>query len=131
MSVRTSKLAMTALAALLAGASACSAASALDGTWRLVSIGGQEISAGATQVPYFTVRGADIMGYDGCNQFSGRLDVPASIVKTQRACADGGVELPLDLANLELELKAAVKRGNRLSFPARGKFPPAVFARDQ
>jgi hypothetical protein len=121
---------LTVLGAFFVLARVSEGASELDGTWRLASVGGSKVKGDPTQVPYFTIRGAEIAGYDGCNRFSGRLDEPERIVKTERACAGKVIEIPLDLGNIGRDLATAARTDRILKLPKRGQFEESVFMRE-
>lgn len=107
--------------------SACANA-APQGTWRLVSIDSKPVSqAPSGQVPYFTITGTSIEGFDGCNEFSGRIDQPGGISATRRGCPEGTIKLPLDFDNLPSHLQGGTIDKNLLSVPARGPFPASKF----
>jgi hypothetical protein len=82
--------------------------------------------AGSGSLPWFAIEQHAIVGNDGCNDFSGSLDAPGSIVSTRRGCPEGGVKLPLDLADPMPQLKAAKLVGERLVLPAVGAMPGFV-----
>jgi hypothetical protein len=116
------------LLALVASGNTCTAAN-LDGTWELSAIGSQPVRKGSVDLPYFNVTGDLIRGFDGCNQFSGRLDQSLEIAATRRGCAEGAVRLPLDLSNAAAHLRTAKISETHLELPARGPFPASVFIR--
>jgi heat shock protein HslJ len=121
---------LAVLGAFILLASVSEGASELDGTWRLASVGGSKVNGDPRQVPYFTIRGSEISGYDGCNRFSGHVDEPERILKTERACAGKVIELPLDLGNIGRDLGTAVRSGRILRLPRRGQLPESVFIRE-
>ncbi|MEZ5810792.1 MAG: META domain-containing protein [Rhizobiaceae bacterium] len=100
----------------------------MDGTWHLVSVDGKAV-APADNVPQFTIDGNMIAGFDGCNQFGGKLDDPASIVVGQRECAGPLVKLPIDLSNPAEQLSAAELEGGRLHIPMKGGYPSSTYER--
>lgn len=121
----------SAIIVLVAMGSTC-AASSLDGTWRLVSVDSKPLGQlPVDRVPFFTVTGMEISGYDGCNRFSGRLDQPGNIAATRMGCPETTVKLPLDLGDLLPHLQTGTVRQNSLSIPARGPFPASVFERSE
>jgi heat shock protein HslJ len=101
-----------------------------EGRWRLAELGGRSLRDVAPQRrPDFSVRGQVIEGFDGCNDFNGRLDQPGSVVATRRACPDA-IPLPLDLSDPLAHLRAARVEGNRLVLPGRGGSPGGVFEKE-
>ena len=119
-------LAVAVLLGLPAGAAA---GGQLDGTWQLTKTGDRTLDGADKQLPYFTIAGRMITGFDGCNRFGGTLDDPQNIVRGQRACSGAHMKLPLDLGNPAAHLKAARIRGNRLLLPARDGLPESEFQR--
>jgi len=116
------------IAFLLAGGAAACAGQAsvphLQGRWSLVELGGQPTAATASgPAPWLMIKAESIEGYDGCNQFSGRLDAPGSIMATRRGCAPGAVKLPLNLADPLPQLKAGQVHGERLDVPSTEGMP--------
>lgn len=117
----------TAVVAAIAIGNACASAN-LDGTWRLVSVGSKPVSQlPPEQVPYLTISGTSVEGFDGCNSFSGRIDQPGNISATRRGCPEGVIKLPLDLGDLPSHLQSGTVEKNFLSVPARGQFPASMF----
>jgi hypothetical protein len=106
--------------------------SSLDGTWRLVSVDSRPLrQLPAIRVPFFTVTGITIIGFDGCNNFSGRIDQPGNISATRRGCLETTIKLPLDLGDLQAHLRTGTIDKKFLSVPARGQFPAAMFERSE
>jgi heat shock protein HslJ len=106
------------------------AARDLEGGWRLVEITSQPVQPTAGHaLPVFTVKEQVIEGFDGCNNFWGRLDQPGSTVSTRRGCPDGTLKLPLDLADPLSHLEAGRVDKGRLILPQRGGIPESVFER--
>src|SRR5262245_27783503 len=106
------------------------ASARLEGTWRLVSVDARPLGQlPISQVPFFTVTGMTVNGFDGCNSFSGRIDQPGSIVATRRGCPEEIIKLPLDLGDLSAHLQTGTIDKNSLSVPARGRFPASTFER--
>ena len=104
----------------------------LNGSWELVELGHQPVrSTAASGLPTFTIKDESIEGFDGCNNFSGRLDKPGSITSTRRGCPDGAIRLPLDLADPMSHLKAGTLRNATLSLPARAGIAGSKFKRLQ
>lgn len=136
---RLSRLARLAGAGLLGAALAsCEAtpapgapqAAPWEGRWLLAELGQRSLREVAAQRrPGFSVQGDAIQGFDGCNQFNGRLDQPGSVVATRRACPDA-IPMPLDLADPLAHLRAARVEGNRLVLPGREGRPGGVFERE-
>jgi heat shock protein HslJ len=105
-------------------------ANELNGSWELVQVGSQPVRApAATALPTFTIKDQTIEGFDGCNNFSGRLDKPGSITSTRRGCPDGAIKLPLDLADPMSHLQAGTVRNGTLSLPAREGIANSLFKR--
>ena len=120
-----------AIIAVLAASNACANAS-LEGTWRLVSVDSRPLKPlPADQVPFFTVTGMTVSGFDGCNSFSGRIDQPGNISATRRGCPETMIKLPLDLGDLPSHLQTGTIDKNSLSVPARGQFPASMFERSE
>ena len=106
--------------------------SSLDGTWRLVSVDSRPLrQLPAGQVPFFTVTRRTVSGFDGCNNFSGRIDQPGNISATRRGCPETTIKLPLDLGDLLSHLQTGTIDKNSLSVPARGQFPASMFERSE
>ena len=131
---RIVRMMMTGLAAFGVGAIAAFAGSLttsdLQGTWRLVEIQSQPVRPAAkNELPVFTIKDQSIEGFDGCNNFWGRLDQPGSTASTRRGCLDGNVKLPLDLTDPMSHLKAGRIDKGRLILPERGAIPASVFER--
>jgi hypothetical protein len=106
------------------------AAGDLQGTWTLREVRSRPVQPATPEaLPRFTIKGQAIEGFDGCNQFWGRLDQPGSIGSTRRGCPDGTLKLPLDLADPWAHLRAGRLDRARLILPERGGLPPAVFER--
>ncbi len=104
----------------------------LDGTWSLLSSGARSSDHLPTnEVPFFTVADMTVQGFDGCNNFSGRLDRPGEISSTRVGCLDSAVRLPLDLNDLLTHLKTGSIENHVLTVPARGEFPEATFIRNE
>lgn len=100
----------------------------LQGTWRWLQTGA---TAGSGEVPHFTIAGRTISGYDGCNFFSGELGQAGGIAASLRACAGDQPMLPLDLTDPLAHLESGTLEGGRLSLPARGAIPAAIFVHDK
>jgi heat shock protein HslJ len=112
--------------------SACAGApgAAFDGTWALVSIDSRPVrGVGPDGPPRFTIKGQSIEGFDGCNQFSGRIDQPVSVASTRMGCPDGTLKLPLDLNNLQAHLAGARVEQDQMIVVARGAYAASVFKR--
>jgi heat shock protein HslJ len=100
----------------------------LEGTWHLVSIDSRPLRLLPTdQVPYIKVKGMAVTGYDGCNNFYGRIDLPGNISSTRLGCLEETIKLPLDLGDLPSHLQAGTIDKNILSVPARNHFPASRF----
>jgi heat shock protein HslJ len=124
----------TIFAAAMAGAAVGDAIAYanLDGTWRLVSVDSRPLGQlPADQVPFFTVTGTTVSGFDGCNSFFGRIDQPGNINATRRGCSEETIKLPLDLNDLRSHLQTGTVDKNSLSVPARGQFPTSMFERSE
>ena len=90
----------------------------VQGRWSLAELASSPVHPSSTgSVPWFAIKRRLIEGHDGCNDFSGNLDLPGSIAATRRGCADGALRLPLDLANPLPQLTAAKVIGGRLVVP--------------
>lgn len=102
----------------------------LQGTWKLIEMNSRPVPpATADALPRFTIKDQAIEGFDGCNQFWGRLDQPGSIASTRRACPDGSLRLPLDLTDPWAHLRAGRIDKARLILPERGNMTASVFER--
>jgi heat shock protein HslJ len=102
----------------------------LNGTWELAEIQSRPVQrSGTNRLPVFTIKDQTIEGFDGCNQFSGRLDKAGGIASTRRGCPDETIKLPLDLSDAMSHLEAGRIERERLVLPARGGMPPSVFRR--
>jgi heat shock protein HslJ len=131
---RIVRMMMTGLAGFGVGTIAAFAgsltASDLQGSWKLVEIQSQPVQPAAVNaLPMFTVKDQSIEGFDGCNNFWGRLDQPGSIASTRRGCPDGSLKLPLDLTDPMSHLKASRVDKGRLILPERAEIPESVFER--
>ena len=117
-------------AAMMSLLGACVAMETNDvkGTWTLTRVGGQQIQTSTTP-PGFTIDGNLISGYDGCNQFGGPLDDPASMRVGQRACAGDIPIFPLDLSDPGAHIASGSMDGGRLLLPARNGLPSSEFNR--
>jgi len=114
-------IAATLCAAIIGGATIghAFAGASLDGTWRLVSVDSRPLGQlPADQVPFFTVTGMTVSGFDGCNSFFGRIDQPGNISATRRGCPETTIKLPLDLGDLPSHLQTGTIDKNSLSVPA-------------
>lgn len=129
---RTIGCLLAGLAGTLAGAVADGAVAfaaspgpdGMRGRWTLVEVASRPVRPSASApLPWFAIGRHAIEGHDGCNEFSGSLDTPGSIVATRRGCADGALKLPLDLADPVPQLKAGKVVGGRLVLPAIGTMP--------
>lgn len=121
---------LAALAGIWGMATAAFAGGTLDGNWILTEAGGKRIAADSLdRTPNFRISGNEISGFDGCNQFGGRLDRPGEIVATRMACLGDYIELPLDLDDAGAHLKKAKLNGDTMRLPAAGRFPASVFKR--
>jgi hypothetical protein len=94
----------------------------LRGKWVLEAIDGTSVPSEKPEI-FFQIDGQNIVGYDGCNSFGGRVDQPTTIRRSQRACPSGTLVLPLDLSDPAAQLRNAIIEGNRLllPMPAQGK----------
>jgi heat shock protein HslJ len=102
----------------------------LMGTWELVEVHSLPLpTTGANARPVFTITDQSIEGFDGCNNFSGRLDKPGSIASTRRGCVEGTVKLPLDLTDPMSHLKSGRIHNGTLILPAREGIAESVFRR--
>lgn len=129
--IRQRVLSTALAAACLVLAPGCSGAgTGFDGTWTLSSIDSKPVSAGAAdQLPYFTLSGQQVGGFDGCNEFSGGIDEPGGITATRRGCPPEAIMLPLDLHDLKSHLQTGSISGDVLSFPSYKRFPESKFQR--
>ena len=108
----------------------CLTSGDLQGSWRVVEIRSQPVRPAAEhELPMFTIKDQSIEGFDGCNNFWGRLDQPGSTASTRRGCPEGGLKLPLDLTDPMSHLKAGRIDKGRLILPERGAIPASVFER--
>lgn len=128
------KTSITAIlaAALVLTLTACNSieAASMDGKWYLSNYGGQTVSRTAN-TPFFVIDGNTITGFDGCNQFGGKLDDPNSLRVGQRACAGDYIKIPIDLSNAQNQLSNATLDGDLLTVPATGPFPASEFVREK
>ena len=99
----------------------------LQGRWVLESINGKPVES--ENEIYFEIEGTIITGFDGCNNFGGKLDVPASLRMTQRACISEGPRLPLELPDARSQLKAAEVIGKKLKLKLPDRKGEASFRR--
>jgi heat shock protein HslJ len=132
--VRIVRTLLTVLGAFTAAAlPACAGvqgAAGLQGTWKLAEIKSQPVRPPAGgKLPAFTIKNQLIEGFDGCNDFSGRLDQPGSITSTRRGCSERTLMLPLDLSDPMSHLRGATIDKQRLILPERGTLPASVFER--
>lgn len=104
----------------------------LQGTWKLREMRSRPVRPETAEaLPRFTIRNQAIEGFDGCNEFWGRLDQPGSMASTRRGCPDARLTLPLDLADPWSHLQAGKVDGGRLMLPERGTVPASVFERTE
>ena len=75
----------------------------------------------------FTIEGQAIQGFDGCNEFSGRLDQPGSIGSTRRGCPEHALRLPLDMSDPMPRLRSGNIENGTLTLPADARFSRASF----
>jgi hypothetical protein len=101
--------------------------SKLQGRWVLELVNGRPVSS--EREIYFEIEELRISGFDGCNRFGGRLDAPGEVRVSQRACAERGPRLPLDLSDPESHLKTAELTGDKLDLPLPGRGGTARFRR--
>jgi META domain len=99
----------------------------LQGRWILESINGKAVES--ENEIYFEIDGAIITGFDGCNNFGGKLNAPASIRMNQRACISEGPRLPLELPDARSQLKAAEVSGKKLKLKLPDRKGEASFRR--
>src|SRR5262249_19464615 len=99
--------------------------SELQGRWDLVSMNGQPVRAG--EPIFFEIEGLAIRGFDGCNNFGGRIDAPSRLVTSQRACEPNVETLPLKLTDPLPQLKASRLVEERLLVPLPGGAGEAQF----
>ena len=118
------------LAGLAGGAVVFAVPSGLEnvqGRWSLAELASRPVHPSTPgSVPWFTIKRHAIEGYDGCNEFSGSLDTPGSIVATRRGCSNDALKLPLDLADPVPQLKAGKIIGKKLLLPTLGTMPGFV-----
>jgi len=100
----------------------------LQGNWQWLRTGA---TAESGETPHFTIKGRTISGNDGCNFFSGQLGQAGGIAASLMACAGNPPMLPLDLTDPLSHLESGTLEGDRLSLPARGAIPAAIFVRDK
>jgi heat shock protein HslJ len=124
---------LTGLVAFAVALPACAGlqpAGDLQGTWKLVEINSRPVRPATTgALPVFTIKSQSIEGFDGCNDFSGRLDQPGSITATRRGCPERTLMLPLDLSDPMSHLRAGRIDKRKLMLPARGNMPGSVYER--
>lgn len=101
--------------------------SALQGRWILESINQESVPPEHNL--HFQIEGQVITGFDGCNSFGGSLDNPEMLRKGQRACADAGPRLPLQLSDPLPQLNASRLIGNELTVPLPQGEGEATFRR--
>jgi heat shock protein HslJ len=100
----------------------------LQGTWKLVEVNSHAVRpSAATALLLFTIMDESIEGFDGCNDFWGRLDQPGTVSSTRRGCPDDVLKLPLDLSDPMSHLKSGQIEQGRLILPQRNAIPAAVF----
>lgn len=99
----------------------------LQGKWVLESIGGQTVES--TPEIYFEIDERIIAGFDGCNHFGGSLDAPQDLRMSQRACAEEGPRLPLDLSQPLAQLESSRLEGDTLEMDLPDKTGKALFRR--
>lgn len=129
MSLRITQSALVvAILAMTAMHAKAASTTDLQGTWRWLQTGA---AAGSREAPHFTIEGRTISGYDGCNFFSGELGQAGGIAASLRACAGDQPMLPLDLTNPLAHLESGMLEDGRLSLPARGAIPAAIFAHER
>lgn len=110
------------------------AVSTLDGSWRLVAIDSKPLAPmPASRVPFFVINGdgKEVSGFDGCNDFSGRIDNPGGIMTTRIGCPESAIKLPLDLGSFLNHLRSGIILENTISIPAAGLYPASIFERYQ
>ena len=95
---------------------------ALQGNWMM-----NAPSTDERALPRFTIDGQSIQGFDGCNEFSGRLDQPGSIGSTRRGCPEQTLRLPFDLSDPMPRLRSGKIEKGKLTLPADGRFPETSF----
>lgn len=128
------KMIVGGIATLALGAVAVCAgplnAADLQGTWELAEIASRPVApASANARPAFTIKDQSIEGFDGCNNFSGRLDKPGAFISTRRGCPGDVVKLPLDLMDAWSHLQGGKIQDGALFLPARAGLPASVFRR--
>jgi heat shock protein HslJ len=95
----------------------------LQGSWKLIAPSSTDEKA----LPRFTIEGQAIQGFDGCNEFSGRLDQPGSIGSTRRGCPEHALRLPLDMSDPMPRLLSGNIENDTLTLPADARFSRASF----
>ncbi|MFQ5525984.1 MAG: META domain-containing protein [Thermoanaerobaculia bacterium] len=101
----------------------------LQGKWVLESISGDAVET-PSEI-YFKIDERTISGFDGCNHFGGPLDAPQNLRMTQRACAEEGPSLPLDLAKPLAQLESAHLEADTLELDLPDETGKASFRRAQ
>lgn len=105
-------------------------AAGTDGTWQLASIDSSPIAASSEdKLPFFTITGTTIEGFDGCNTFRGPIDRPGAISATRRACSNVDYMLPMNLNELDAHFQNAKVDGDTLTVPAQGDYPESTYFR--
>ena len=97
----------------------------LQGKWVLESIAGKAVEEGPEI--YFAIDERTITGFDGCNTFGGSIDAPENLRMTQRACAEEGPRLPLELSDPRPQLESSRLDGDVLEMDLPGGAGKARF----
>lgn len=99
----------------------------LQGKWVLESIGGRPVDT--EREVYFELTDRTLTGFDGCNRFGGSLDRPEAFRRTQRACPEDAVSLPLDLTDPLPQLESSKLAGETLELVLSGDRGTALLRR--
>lgn len=101
----------------------------LIGRWFLDAARDKNPSSNDSVVFFQITADGAFSGFDGCNTFSGRLDAPEFIRKTQRDCIGNEITLPLDLKDPVAHLRSAVVEADLLRLPLNEGSRGALFRR--
>lgn len=102
--------------------------SELTGRWVLESVDGHTVTPGDGEQAYFEITDQDIIGYDGCNPFGGKIKNPFSMRKRERGCPDTPL-FPLNLTDPSSQLSRARIENDKLFLPLLDGKSEAQFIR--
>lgn len=97
----------------------------LQGRWALQTLNGNRIE---TEI-FFEIDGTKITGFDGCNNFGGRVDAPSRLVMSQRACASKKALPLINISEIITQLRSAKVSNSRMTVPLPGGGGEAEFER--